>query len=210
MVQKRRREEFLSNFTCGNWHINSVQTHQEWNQTFWNWNPALLDPKFWVYFSMSSMLCWFWCCVKACPGSCRKHPDLWCFEFHWWKPAGCVMSRPTPSPRGMLSGILSPLSPVLLYHKNLITMLIRSQTRFQKQYIGCEFQGFPQPGFDVCRAVVRFSVSTCSDSQYLLELRCFKCQAGTELLPASSPDLGNITEAPCSGSMSLQGDFRHK
>lgn len=112
---------------------------------------------------MSSMLCWFWCCVKACPGSCRKHPDLWCFEFHWWKPAGCVMSRPTPSPRGMLSGILSLLSPVLLYHKNLITMLIRSQTRFQKQYIGCEFQGFPQPGFDVCGAVVRFSVrlSTC-------------------------------------------------
>lgn len=78
----------------------TLQRHQEWNQTFWNCNPALLDPKFWVYFSMNSMLCWFWCCVKACPGSCSKHPgDPWCFEFHWWKPARCVDIKANTFPK---------------------------------------------------------------------------------------------------------------
>lgn len=155
---------------------------------------------------MNSVLCWFWCCVKACPGSCSKYPDLWCFEFHWWKPAGCVDVKANTFPKR--NALWNPLAAVT-----------SSSLPWEfNYYVNQESDQIPEAMYWVWIPGISTAMVWClqgcgqilSEAQYLLELRYLKCQAGTELLPASSPDVGNITEAPCSGSMSMQGDFRHK
>lgn len=47
-----------------------------------------------------------------------------------------------------------------------------------------------------------------SSFSIVMELSYFKCYAGMKLLPVSSPDLVHVTEAACSVSASMQGDYR--